>query len=169
MDIEKTKRVNALARELKEHGIASDYEDAYRQAEKMIESGLESPDSQSDDISIRPYVPKEEPVKQASQPSLGLDALETRNMKNRLDALEQQLNIMFLKINEIVTEMNHAEKKKAESPIEIRHTREEEKEEKQRDTQANLKTQHSEAHPRTGDYKPSDVSIEKMFYFGGSR
>ena len=40
MDVEKMKRINALARELKDHGIVSDFDEAYKQAEKMIEGGL---------------------------------------------------------------------------------------------------------------------------------
>jgi len=165
MDIEKTKRINELARELKDHGIAADYEEAYRQAEKMIESGIDSPNFQSSDISIREV--KKEPPRYDK--NVVLDALEIKNINNRLDALEQQLNVIFLKINEIIAEINKAEKKKAESPIEIRRIEEEKKAEKQKEIQASLKTQPSEAHPRTGDYKPEDVSIEKMFYYGGSR
>ena len=161
MDIEKMKRVNALARELKDHGIAMDYEEAYRQAEKMIESGLDSGDIKTDDISVKPYVPKEE-AKQS--PGMGFDALELKSLKGRLENLEQQLNVLFLKMNEIISEINKFEKKKADSPIELRPH-----EEKQNDMQANLKSQPTEAHPRTGDYKSSDVAIEKMFYFGGAR
>ena len=30
MDVEKMKRINALARELKDHGIVSDFDEAYK-------------------------------------------------------------------------------------------------------------------------------------------
>jgi len=70
-----------------------------------------------------------------------------------------------MKMNEIISEINRIDKKKSDSPIEVRGV----KEEKPSDVQASLKQQHSESHPRSGDYKPSDVSIEKMFYFGGAR
>lgn len=99
---------------------------------------------------------------------MGFDALEFRNMKEKMDAMEQQMGMIFTKMNEIITELNRVDKKRADSPIEVRNPRE--VEEKQREMQTNLKSQEAPAsHPRSGDYKPNDVSIEKMFYFGGGR
>ena len=51
MDIEKMKRINALAKELKDHGIVSDFDEAYLQAEKMIEGGLTAPEIKAEESS----------------------------------------------------------------------------------------------------------------------
>ena len=179
MDVERMKRVNALARELMDHGMVSDYEEAYREAERMIDSGMNSSRLSDEEISVRKYSSPEEPPKisntNVSNTSIGgygmigFDALEFRNMKERLDTMEQQMNMVFTKINEIISEINRLDSKRANSPIEIRDKKE--IEEKQRELQTNLKKQEVEhtPHPRSGDYKPGDVSIEKMFYFGGGR
>ncbi len=173
MDIEKMKRVNALARELKDHGIASDFDDAYKQAEKMVDSGMGAPQpAASEEISVKPYAQQDEQPKASTTNTggfgmMGFDALELRNMKEKLEAMEQQMSMVFMKMNEIVTEINRLDKKRMDSPIEMRSQKE--VEEKQREMQTNLKKQEVESHPRSGDYKSSDVSIEKMFYFGGGR
>jgi len=169
MDIERMKRVNALARELKDHGMASDYDDAYRQAEKMVDSGMEMPSAKEEVPAAPSTIINDEPKEnKGGFGMIGFDALEFRNMREKLEAMEQQMGMIFTKMNEIITELNRVDKKRTDSPIEIRNPRE--IEEKQREMQTNLKKQEVEApHPRSGDYKPSDVSIEKMFYFGGSR
>jgi hypothetical protein len=163
MDIEKMKRVNALARELKDHGIVSDYDEAYKQAEKMIESGMETPPA-NEEISIKPY---SEAKQNTGGLGMGFDALEIKNMKDKIDAMEQQMSMIFMKMNEIISEINRLDKRRMDSPIEVRDPKE--VEEKQREMQTSLKKQEVEPHPRSGDYKPGDVAIEKMFYFGGSR
>ena len=146
MDIEKIKRVNALARELKDHGIASDFEEAYMQAEKMIESGLEG-NSAASDLPVNPVSDssKKEVPKMNSLNSQ-FDALEVKNIQQRIESVEQQLNTVFMKMNEIISEINRLDKKKTDSPIEVRSAKEE-----KTDIQANLKQQHTESHPRSGD------------------
>lgn len=162
------KRINALARELKDHGIVSDFNEAYIQAEKMIEGGLL--DRKIDDSS---NINTTNNVQQQPQNNIGsakptfsntlgvgIDALEIRNMNERIKNIETQLGQVFMKINEIIAQINILEKRKKESPIEV-------KQPEQRDFQAQLKSEKVQPHPRTGDFKPEDVSIEKMFYFGG--
>jgi len=157
MDVEKMKRINALARELKDHGIVSDYNDAYIQAEKMIEGGLLGR-KEIEDAEAQLIMPKAE-ARAAASPLIGLNALEIKNVNERINNVEQQISQVFVKINEIITEINRIDRKKKESPIEM-------KEEKPSEVQAHLKDEKVQPHPRTGDYKPEDVSIEKMFYFG---
>lgn len=151
-------RINALAKELKVHGIVQDFDEAYKKAEQMIERNISieelNDEAQAEEPKIEPQ-PAMDPIKPSF---VNVDPLDVKTINDRLASLEKQINQVFLKINEIVTEINKFEKKKRESPIEVK--------EEHKDVQANLKSQKVEPHPRTGDYKPEDVSIEKMFYFG---
>jgi len=155
MDVEKMKRINALARELKDHGIVSDFDEAYKQAEKMIEGGLiERPVAEAQVSEVR--------QDNTLKPSIGLgvDALDIKNISERMKNLENHVGQVFVKINEIITEINLIEKKKRDSPM-VTH------QEPHKEQQAHLKDEKVQPHPRTGDFKPGDVAIEKMFYFGG--
>lgn len=167
MDIEKMKRINELARELKEQGMASDTEDAYKKAERMIEGTPEEPViSRSENSIINTTQQNNNPNfdKIPASGALNFDAIDKKGMLDRIEALEGQLNVMFGKMNEIISEINRIQtKRKDDSPIEIREEREDRK---PKDSQSNLKKEEVHAHPRTGNYKPDDVSIEKMFYFG---
>ncbi len=173
MDVEKMRKINELARELKEKGITLNTEEAYKQAEQMVEGNMDVPEATNTENS-ESMAEMNESMKQtenrSSEPSLSgtvnLDALESHNLNERLNSMEEQLNVMFTKINEIVSEVNNMQKKKQESPIEVRELKDEKKEESQKDFQSRLKEEQEEGHPRTGDYKSEDVSIEKMFYFG---
>lgn len=151
-DIEKIKRINALAKELIEHGIASNMEEAAEQAKKMIERGETVEEKKNEpNVEIRP----------ASSASLGHGFLGLDDLKQRLDTVERQMEAMVGKINEIISELKKTEKtqENRESPITL--------DEPRKETQAHLKDEKKEPHPRTGKYNSDDVSIEKMFYFGG--
>ncbi len=167
MDVDKMKRINALARELREKGMVSDTEEAYKQAEEIIEGRVSREKIEVED----PQDSQEEAErpKEDFSGAIKADALELHNMGERIKALEGQVNVMFNKINEIISEFRSVQKKEEESPIELRKL-EEEKESKgkkaHKEVQASLKKEEAEGHPRTGEYKPEDVSIEKVFYFG---
>ena len=164
MDLEKMQRINALAKELKNHGIVEDFDEAYKKAEQMIEKNLSIDDVEEEKITKKIQV--EEAVNEEvqaqpiiSQASVGVDALDIKNIHDKIKGLEGQMSQVFTKMNEMIAEINRIDKKKKESPIEVKEEQE---------AQAQLKDEKIEPHPRTGDYKPDDVSIEKMFYFGGS-
>ena len=168
MDVDKMRKINELARELKEKGITTDTEEAYKQAELIVEGKINTPEqSNSQDDKERVEVEQsDEPSNANVSGAIKMDALEAHNFNERMSSMEEQLNVMFMKINEIVSELNNMQKKKQDSPIEMREMKEEKKEESQKDFQSRLKEKKENGHPRTGDYKSEDVSIEKMFYFG---
>lgn len=157
MDIEKTKRINALAKELVEHGMASNYEEAYSQAEKTILKNDEIWRGNSEQTS---HIPVHHEPQQSNPVTFTLDI---KRLEARMDAIEQQVSQAFLKMNEIINEINKIQKKTPQ-PLEIKSEPEPHKE-----LQATFKETKTEPHPRSGGYKSDDVSIEKMFYFGGGR
>jgi len=152
MDVEKLRKINELAKELRDHNMCSTMDEAYAQAESMI-SGNTS-------------------VTKISSINEGKD-IETQNIvalrktTNRIDEIEKQITDIYSQINEIKGLVN-------EIVTEILKLKEQKKEEPRIEKQIVLETkqQHQHfsgnepSHPRVGGYKPEDVAIDKMFYFG---
>ncbi|GEM_PF-1831470 len=128
--------------------------------------------------------PKEQetvPVKEPEQSMYGM--FEIRKLKEQVAMLEGQLTGVSSKMNEMISEINKLQSQKngnvsmhtANSPqqngmnmpekkVNVVDTRSAMEAVSQ---QVPVQAKVQESHPRSGDYKPGDVSIEKMFYFGG--
>jgi len=161
-DIEQIKQINALAKELLEHGIASNMEEAADQARKMIEKGQTIEVKRDSEITVRPASPQS--LSNPGHSLLGFD-----DLKQRIETVEQQMESMIGKINEIISELNRVQKGKTEAPAPRQENSPITMEAPKNDQQAHLKDEKVEPHHRTGKYVPGDVAIEKMFYFGGGR
>ncbi len=160
MDVEKLRKINELAKELQKHGIAETSNEATKIAEKMV-----STKKPTEDL----------PVSQVSEES-GKESeteLELRRLKSQVSQLFEIINQMQDKMNEIITEINkiadngnkisnNTEGKKIEDEAQKKLLNESEPTQ----TSSNEKSSNPDNNPRSGNYLPGDVAIDKMFYFG---
>ncbi|MBR9676810.1 hypothetical protein GOV04_01600 [Candidatus Woesearchaeota archaeon] len=166
MNVEKLQKLNKLSKELQKHGIALDSQSASEQAQQIIpdannEAGfigeaMQSPTSQVDESSITPT-------------GVTVDADETslqmRKQNVKLEDHTNQINVMQDKINELISYVKNLEEqltnlKPAQTTIEQAAKKSKPKEEKLKDAKT------EGGHVRSGNYKPEDVAMEKVFYFG---
>ncbi len=107
MDVERLKKINALAKELLEHGIVSTMDEAYQQAEQMVEKGSVFDEQETTQkIEIKPLDSAPLPSLQSQTLARGMNPFEIRKLNERIDGIESQISQLYLKVNEIVTEIN---------------------------------------------------------------
>lgn len=156
MDVEQMQKINRLAKELMQHGIAPDMEEATKQAELMINRG----DSSISDV-IRPgriiKGPEESPAKQAYNDEV---ASELRKLSTQLSEQSRVIKALKEQLESVKEEMGRLKAMKVQQPVMIKQPF---------DEQAHLRKEEvkkEEPHPRVGSYDSEDVSIEKFFYSG---
>ena len=184
MDVERIQKINKLALDLMRQGLASDRDDAVLQAEKIfrVKDGEYS--------SIRERMQAAEPQKE-SPASLALSPqtaaptqpggadLSTEKVK---DILQQNSQFLVKKISEFQEQMQSMKKEMEELkaklsqhnshngagnvPVQSASRGSEVVSPPERPRE---QTQSSAAHPRSGNYKVEEVSIEKFFYMGNKR
>jgi hypothetical protein len=129
--------------------MADSSTDAYAQAQQMVQ-----------------VIPKQ--AVSAAQESViveaapAADPLVSRQFQMEIEKIQkgfsEELDVMRSAINQIISEVNalrdDLSKAQAAQPP------------KQKEKQVELKTAPKESHPRQGDWKPGDVDIQKMFYYG---
>ncbi len=149
MDLDQLQRINALSHELKKHKMAGTSEEAFTQAQQIIQV-LPRQNAQEQQESVT--------IETAPAPNL----IETRQfqieMERMRNAFAEEIDVMRTAMNQLITEVNSLREelsrvKSAQPP-------------KPKEKQAELKTEPKTAHPRQGDWKPGDVDIQKMFYYG---
>lgn len=183
IDIEKMQKVNRLAQELLSHGMATDMDDAFRQADGLInkEQGtLQSPSKAPVSYGQQPQAPPSpqgedgnwffamqrltkqlelqarsiEELK-ATISSLQSDLLTVKNMQN-MRGLQQQAPIA----QTVASSLPQQTSVQQGSPVEQRAP-----EVKQSYNRPQLAAKGS-GNPRCGVFTSNDVSIEKFFYSG---
>jgi hypothetical protein len=75
-----------------------------------------------------------------------------KGFSEELDVLRTAMNQLIIEVNSLREELSKAQVAPQQP--------------KQKEKQAELKTETKVAHPRQGDWKPGDVDIQKMFYYG---
>ncbi len=149
MDVFKLQRMNSLAAEFKKHNFANSSEDAFRQAEQVFEV-REAPQ-----VSESPQVVVQQKVDSLAERRFEI-ILEQNNRK-----YEQELSLLRSALNTLANELENLKS-------ELRRLHEQAPP-KIKEQQVPLKTEPKEDHPRQGKFQPSDVDIQKMFYFGTKR
>jgi len=145
MDVEKLRRVNQLSAELRKHNMAATSDDAFSQAEQIV---------RQDDV--REFLQRaKESEKDVNNPSS--DQLYQIKLERDNRQLAEHIQKLYQEVGHLKAEM---EQLKKAPPIQ------QPAEKPKVEQQAVLKTEKKEPHPRQGDFKPDDVSVEKMFYFG---
>ncbi len=146
MDVLNIQRMNALASELRKHNFASSSDDAFQQAQRVYQES----DVQQVVVEEKPVVvPKANPLEEKKVELL----LEMNNRKydNELGLLRSAVNSLAQEIEGLKAELRKLSEVAPPRP---------------KERQEPLKTEPKELHPRQGNFQPSDVDIQKMFYFG---
>lgn len=155
MDIEKLKRLNDLARNLKKSGFAQTSEEAAQQANDVYGKDLK------DIVPDKPEPEKSsEPVSEQPEPSPAPDdALFEAKMKLLLEMNQKQFQEQ---ISSIRSQLDGLASELASLKQQVKAPRPEKKVPEQK----KLPDEKKDSHPRQGEFKSDDVSIEKMFYYG---
>ncbi|MBI4148418.1 hypothetical protein HY490_03955 [Candidatus Woesearchaeota archaeon] len=145
MDIEELKKLNSLTVELKKHGMPAD--EAFKQAESLIRA--------KEDVGpvVMEHAAPSQDFMLEKKFSLMLD-MNNKKFQEAIDVLSKMISSVSQELASVRGELAEARqvlKQKKDLPV-------------QKEKQEALPKQ--ESHPRQGSFQPSDVSIEKMFYFG---
>jgi predicted RNase H-like nuclease (RuvC/YqgF family) len=191
MDIERLKKLNSLAGELKHQGIAQDHEDAAFLAVTMVGeqeeqclSDMHINDDQSlvvrEIIKAKPIKPQEESVKQSAE-ALDVQQYMKQSMTkedvqqilqsfatqivSEFNALQEKIEQNNAQINQLVQKINEVQSsthKQVQEQVPVQRTL------YAQPTQP-VAAEPAVANPRTGNFAADDVSIDKMFYFGSKK
>jgi hypothetical protein len=148
MDVEKLRRINMLSHELKKHGMADSSTDAYNQAQQMVQVIPKTNSAPQESVVIE-AAPVAEPLA-ARQFQIEVDKIQ-KAFSEELDVIRNAMNQVIMEVNSLREDLSKAQA--AQPP-------------KQKEKQVELKTEVKVSHPRQGDWKPGDVDIQKMFYYG---
>lgn len=179
MDVERIQKINKLALDLMRQGLASDRDDAVVQAEKIFRA------KDGEYSSIRDRMQATEPQREASAASLALTPNNQQSGAADLhpekvkDILQQNSQFLAKKITEFQEQMQ-AMRKELEALKQMRMSAPAAQVSNappklgeipaNNDVQRGPSPQASASnHPRSGNYKVEEVSIEKFFYMGNKR
>lgn len=162
-------KVNALARELLKHGIASSMDDAIKQAERLVKG--ESPkDIKNPAPLVSENISSSEEKKETPQQSSASEQDSNENyskllkeinaLKKAVEDNKNAISVVTNKMNEIIAEIN-----KIESGSVVQN--------KPKPSNNQVKSsddkQQMQANLRTGELQPGDVKIEDYFYSGSKK
>ena len=191
MGVEEIQKVNALARELMKHGIASTSDEAVLKAEDMLRAN--SVDSMTESISARTNIGRAAPamLSQEALSSLNMDirslgvrfdavAREVLNLKDEIKRLggnlgdiSQQvtrLSIRGLPVSQSVSQAMPAEQHVAAATVapqaSVQQSFAREAVQLTQPVPQFERPKAPAARQKEDQYKPEDVAIEKIFYFG---
>ena len=163
-------KINRLSRELVDKGIFSDLQEATRQAEIMLNK---------DDASISNVMKRDNPnsnviIPNTKREEKQMDMSQEEDLRLQLRKLSTQANdqakiISDLKLNvmNIINEINRM-KIEPRKPAIIERPRQQAGSDNDQ-TVLNKDATEAKPHARTGNYNPTDVTIEKFFYSGPPR
>lgn len=168
MDVERIQKINTLALDLMKSGLAADREEAVVQAEKVYRSR----DPQEPYKSVRETMREIQAdavrgtVDPVASTSLTEDAVK--------DILEKNTNYLVSKIKEFQDKVTALEKEMAQLRTQMSYTRPAQEARPAATPTATMPSSAPQrgsdnstgSHPRSGNYNPSEVSIEKFFYMG---
>ena len=155
--IEDVQKVNEMAQELLNQGMAKDREDAVKKAQEVLNKNIQNQQSINSENKV-----------EVTEENKGLEYY--KNMISRTkEQMERQLSVFTQKMNEMIKEINDIKEQlksrgPAKSASEMNVDTEQPIAESTQEKQTELKK--DEPHPKRGNATSEDVSIEKMFYFG---
>lgn len=183
MDVERIQKINKLALDLMRQGLASDRDDAVVQAEKIFRA------KDGEYSSIRDRMQATEPQRESSA-SLALSPQTAQAVASAdlhpekvKDILQQNSQFLVKKISEFQEQMQAMRKEldllkqqrmiqapQQQSSVSSAPPKLGEIPANNPDIQRGQGAQASSSnHPRSGNYKVEEVSIEKFFYMGNKR
>lgn len=164
MDVERIQKINTLAVDLMRQGLATDREDAVMQAERVFRAkdsetyqsirdtlqqskkdvalNTMSSDSGTQDLSP-------ESVRSVLEKNTQFIVKKLKDFEDRVESLEREVKELRLKLTyERLPTAREISTPRESAPA------------------AMPSTSSSSSHPRSGNYRDQDVSIEKFFYMG---
>ncbi len=164
MSVEDIQKVNKLAQDLLNQNICSDRQEAVQKAEQMLNKSIVS--SQSSNHS------SEELDKYKNMIQRQRDYFERQFNQFKLDiqSLAEEIRLIKSKVNasRVINSPTQPSQFTSSQPAPSQNSEAPKTSEESIAPvpQATLNTKPEEPHPRVGRNNPSDVSIEKMFYYG---
>lgn len=168
MDVEKLKKMNELTREFQKHNFAQDSRDAFSQARNVysdIDINFAPTNIATPAQVVVHAAPQTEAVQEAAmlqQPAAEKDALFEAKFQLLTEELQKKHNA---EVNVLSTTIAGLNDEISSLKLQLQRLQEQSKPQ-QKEKQEQLAAPAKEAHPRHGNFKPEDVAIEKMFYFG---
>ena len=146
MDLDETQRINVLAKELKEHGIACSLDEAEQKAKSMILKAENKKPEPDEKLHLLDQRYKFLLNSQSQRFTEEINSLKEclSSLSSELVALKRKLNEQKQEIKETTEKQNVSDKPKAEVQQRIAENKEE----------------------KTEELKPEDITIEKFFYCG---
>lgn len=181
--VEDIQKINKMARELLEHGMAQSLDEACQKAEQMLTKGEISEikpktveingrqqiiaDNSQQTVVNNSQPVKEEPVQTSETPQSTNTKSEEMTwqeaMKTNNDFIIKKLNGFEEGVRKAVEHFQKEISNLKQNITNIQTSSPKSEEKSQRPVSD---VEDETSHPRQGDFKPSDVSIDKMFYFG---
>ena len=173
-DIERVKKVEALAKELMRHGLANDIQDALAQAERSIQI--------KGDIKTTIQQPQQQAQQQVQAPQpTELDELKKQlkqhgeiilQLQSKMNEMIGEINKFDKKISEIETKLSSIGTSNVHQTVQPQQVVQPAAQPAQPNQQGIIPSTGSKrgegAAPeiRTGNYKPGDFNIRNIFYSG---
>ncbi len=164
MDVERIQKINSLALELMRKGLATDRENAVVQAEQVYRN--------TDTLGYASLRDTLNEVRADAAPKKDMQSTVDLSQDQIKDILEKNTKFLVSTIKDFQEKMGNMEKELESLKSRVRYQSIPTAKEliveapQQVQTIQRGKPVESTMHPRSGNYKEADVSIEKFFYMG---
>jgi SMC interacting uncharacterized protein involved in chromosome segregation len=152
MSIEDVQKVNKLAQELLNQKIVSSRDEAVRRAQQMLNKEIAG-NNVASQAAAKPVAFDDSNLKSLIERLKDNTDKQFAAYKNALIALEKEINSLKSKIAELSAKRESVAVQNAQQAAASQE-------------QQKPAAQSKPPHPRMGNYKPEQVAIEKMFYYG---
>lgn len=151
MDMDQLRKINQLSSELKKHKMADSSMDAYSQAQHIVQVIPKGSISQPQETVMVEAAPADPLV--ARQFEIEMQRVQ-KGLSDELEVMRNAMNQIIAEVNALREDLSKAQAAQPPRP---------------KEKQEALKTETKEPHPRQGDYKPGDIDIKSVFYFGNKK
>lgn len=171
MDVERIQKINSLAVDLMRQGLAQDREEAVAQAEKIFRSKDDGDYTSLRETmqNVRPGSLALDSKTAANTPALGADEVKaileqnTKFLVSKIREFQDKVAALEKEVSSLKTNVISQRMMAASSPAQVIIKPGGDGIQVPREAAVAPKPQ---SHPRSGNYKAEDVSIEKFFYAG---
>ena len=164
MSVEDVMKVNKLAKELLDQGIVASRDDAVKRAQEMLNKDIVGNDMSSENTNKSFVVEDSSIEKMRNMIERVKENTERRfeSYKNALIGLEKEM----YKMKEEIASLRAKGIARSIQNTELESKRVNEASEPAKEVQQEIPRGSSETNQRKGNFRPEDVSVEKMFYYG---
>ena len=164
MDVERIQKVNNLALDLMKQGLASDREEAIAKAEHIFKDRDtedyaeirrrmdDTPERRKQEVDSNSLT--QDQIKEILEKNTTFIIKRFKEMQEKMEFLEREVS--HLKNKSLQRGATTVNQERVSNP----------QEQKEQETEVRQGASTETNHPRSGNYKEDDVSIEKFFYMG---